>query len=169
MTKVSRLNLYSTSPIKKKRKSYKRLSINPTFMPALRIFKNDIRRRYIDMITNVINSYDTKLHEKFFLDFALPGATHTYHRFPPEFLALLQHPPHLVGLEQVLHTYEMHYLLILYSDIVILNYVNVWVLQEVELSLQSGLRVKCSLLCQWTNQVRTRQMIQPPPFPPNVV
>jgi hypothetical protein len=112
MTKVSHLNLCSTSPIKKKRKSYKRLSINPTFMPALRIFKNDIRRRYIDMITNVINSYDTKLHEQFFLDFALPGATHTYHRFPPEFLALLRHPPHLVGLEQVLHTYEMHYLMI---------------------------------------------------------
>eukprot|EP01040_Poterioochromonas_malhamensis_P009044 gene9044-9793_t len=29
-----------------------------------------------------------------------------------EFIALLQHSPHLVGLEQVLHTYELHYLMI---------------------------------------------------------
>lgn len=97
---------------KKKRKCYKRLSINPTFMPALRIFRNDIRRRYIDMISNVLNNYDLKLHRQFSLEFALPNAPHTYHGFPPEFIALLQHSPQLVGLEQVLHTYELHYLMI---------------------------------------------------------
>ncbi len=107
-------NLDSTSLTikKKKRKCYKRLSINPTFMPALRIFRNDIRRRYIDMISNVLNNYDLNLHRQFCREFAVPNAPHTYHGFPPEFIALLQHSPQLIGLEQVLHTYELHYLMI---------------------------------------------------------
>lgn len=108
MTKVSCLN----PPIKKKRKSYKRPSNNPTYMPALRIFRNDIRRRYIDMLTNVINSYDMNLHLKFFQEYALPTTSYTYHRFPPERLELLPHPPHLVGFEQILYTNEIHYLMI---------------------------------------------------------
>lgn len=64
------------------------------------------------MLTNVMNSYDMNLHQQFFQEYALPTTTYTYHRFPPERLELLPHPPHLVGFEQILFTNEIHYLMI---------------------------------------------------------
>lgn len=54
------------------RKSYKRLSNNPVYMPALRILKRDIRRKYADMMNNVLNSDDRKLIWNFFRDFSTP-------------------------------------------------------------------------------------------------
>ncbi len=59
--------------IRKNGKSYKRLSTNPALIPALRIFKRDIRRKYGDMMNNVFNSGDIKFVWSFFQEFSTPG------------------------------------------------------------------------------------------------
>ena len=61
-------------PQKKKwRKSGRKPSFRPEFMPAIRIFRNDIRRRYGDMFVNVVNSSDYDLMAKFFYQFCVPN------------------------------------------------------------------------------------------------
>lgn len=43
----------------------KRRCTNPSFMPEIRILRRDIRRRYAEMIVNVVNSHDVPLLQKF--------------------------------------------------------------------------------------------------------
>ncbi len=50
----------------------RRRSTNPTYMPALRIFRRDIRRRYGEMFVNVSNNHDASLMEKFINEFCTP-------------------------------------------------------------------------------------------------
>lgn len=62
--------------ISKKRKREKRNTRKPSFRPAyipeLRIIKRDIRRRYPEMMQNVMNSYDINLLERFYQQFTTP-------------------------------------------------------------------------------------------------
>ncbi len=50
----------------------KRRSINPTFMPELRILRHDIRRKYGEMFVNVTNSCDLVLMRRLFGEFVRP-------------------------------------------------------------------------------------------------
>ncbi len=60
---------------KKKRKKYPhRPPYRPAFMPELRILKRDIRRKYPEMLQNVMNSHDIHLLERFYKHFILPTA-----------------------------------------------------------------------------------------------
>jgi hypothetical protein len=56
-----------------KKKSTRRLSRNPVFMPTLRVLKRDIRRKYNEMWCNTINNHDPSLVAKFFTEFAMPN------------------------------------------------------------------------------------------------
>jgi hypothetical protein len=63
----------SSSPVTMKKKSTRRLSRNPVFMPTLRVLKRDIRRKYNEMWCNTINNHDPSLVAKFFTEFAMPN------------------------------------------------------------------------------------------------
>ncbi len=67
------LSKVKMSKRRRHRKSYKRPSNNPVYMPALRILRRDIRRRYCEMMNNVVNSYDSSLILNFFHDFSIPN------------------------------------------------------------------------------------------------
>lgn len=53
---------------------------NVPFIPSIRILKRDIRRKYVEMIPNVMNSHDVLLFSSFIDDFYHPNcsSTHTY-------------------------------------------------------------------------------------------
>ena len=53
---------------------------NAPFIPSIRILKRDIRRKYVEMIPNVMNSHDVLLFSSFIDDFYHPNcsSTHTY-------------------------------------------------------------------------------------------
>lgn len=85
------------------RKSYKRLSNNPVFMPALRILKRDIRRKYADMMNNVLNSGDRKLVGGFFQDFSTPMIQTVHKTFNDELRTL--YPTVISGLEQTVNIF----------------------------------------------------------------
>jgi len=70
-----------TTKAKKPYKSYRKRSFNVAFIPALRILKRDIRRRYIDMFNNVINSHDNQLFCSFIDEFYRPECK-SAHFFP---------------------------------------------------------------------------------------
>mmetsp|Transcript_20138 Transcript_20138/g.21885 ORF Transcript_20138/g.21885 Transcript_20138/m.21885 type:complete len:272 (+) Transcript_20138:14-829(+) len=57
---------------KSKKYPRKRRTINPTFMPELRVMRHDIRRKYGEMLVNVTNNCDIFLLSKFFADFGRP-------------------------------------------------------------------------------------------------
>lgn len=71
----------TTTKTKKPYKSYRKRSFNVAFIPALRILKRDIRRRYIDMFNNVINSHDNQLFCSFIDEFYRPECK-SAHFFP---------------------------------------------------------------------------------------
>jgi hypothetical protein len=68
----------STSEIVVRRKwqSGRKPSFKPEYIPALRILRNDIRRRYGDMYINVVNSNDPDLTRRFFYQFGVPNFTY---------------------------------------------------------------------------------------------
>lgn len=102
-------DLHHRFMVKKKRKQYKRLSNNPNFMPSLRIFRNDIRRKYADMITNVLNSHDVNLMSQFYYEFSSPDLTHIYSQFPQDLMSNLTHPSKISGIDQVIQSYCLNY------------------------------------------------------------
>lgn len=55
-----------------KRKCYRKPSYNTAFIPSIRILKTDIRRKYLEMITNVKNSHDKLLQTGFYSKFSCP-------------------------------------------------------------------------------------------------
>lgn len=85
------------------RKSYKRLSNNPVYMPALRILKRDIRRKYADMMNNVLNSDDRKLIWNFFRDFSTPMIQTVHNTFNDDLRTL--YPTVISGLEQTVNIF----------------------------------------------------------------
>mmetsp|Transcript_9803 Transcript_9803/g.10556 ORF Transcript_9803/g.10556 Transcript_9803/m.10556 type:complete len:318 (-) Transcript_9803:78-1031(-) len=50
----------------------RRKSTNPVYMPSLRIFRRDIRRRYGEMFVNVMNNHDSSLLSRFFQEYCHP-------------------------------------------------------------------------------------------------
>ncbi len=50
--------------------------VNIALIPKLRIIKRDIRRRYIDMHSNVVNSHDPDLLLRFLKEFCAPNCKH---------------------------------------------------------------------------------------------
>ena len=58
---------------KKKNTNTRRPSYKPEFMRGLRILRSDIRRKYSEMYTNVINSLDPHLMSQFFYQFCAPN------------------------------------------------------------------------------------------------
>lgn len=62
-----------SSPLIVTKKPDRRRSRNPVYMPALRILKRDIRRRYGEMFINTVNSHDPSLLAKFLTEFCAPN------------------------------------------------------------------------------------------------
>jgi hypothetical protein len=59
--------------VKKHRKSTRKPSFRPAFIPSLRIVKRDIRRKYGEMMMNVMNSHDISFLSSFVCDFCNPS------------------------------------------------------------------------------------------------
>mmetsp|Transcript_14388 Transcript_14388/g.15562 ORF Transcript_14388/g.15562 Transcript_14388/m.15562 type:complete len:269 (-) Transcript_14388:415-1221(-) len=108
-------DLSSSQPVmvkakRRKRKSSKRPSTNPAFMPALRILRRDIRRKYCDMIYNVINSHDPTLISKFFHDFSIPNVQRVL-QLPSDTLQSLHQTLMITGIEEQVKDFCMNYTL----------------------------------------------------------
>ena len=95
--------------IRKNRKSYKRLSTNPALIPALRIFKRDIRRKYGDMMNNVFNSGDLKLVRSFLQDLCTPGIQ-TVHKTLCDELRSFDKPV-IMNFEQAMNIFCMNFII----------------------------------------------------------
>lgn len=54
------------------RKRRRRRAANPSFMSEIRVYRNDIRRRYSEMFLNVSNHHDLQLFKKFLDEFFKP-------------------------------------------------------------------------------------------------
>jgi hypothetical protein len=67
---------------KKKWKCTRRPSPNISYIPSLRILKRDIRRSYVTMFANVINSHDYFFLKQYLNTFLLPDAS-LHHCKPP--------------------------------------------------------------------------------------
>jgi hypothetical protein len=66
---------------KEKEKGKRRKSLNPTYMPELRVFRRDIRRRYGEMWVNVNNYHDPSLLDSWFREFCRPDCE--FYTFKP--------------------------------------------------------------------------------------
>jgi len=95
---------------KKKRRSTKRRTNNPKFMPEIRIFRRDIRRRYGEMFNNVLNSYDLELHRRFFEEFANPNLTQVLKFFPVDLIEKLNREPRVEGIDSLLEVFGKEYM-----------------------------------------------------------
>ncbi len=62
-----------TKPKAKQIRYYRRPSTNIPFIPSIRILKRDIRRKYVQMISNVMNSHDVSLFSSFIDEFYHPN------------------------------------------------------------------------------------------------
>lgn len=96
--------------IRKKRKSTKRISNNPKFIPAIRILRRDIRRKYGEMLMNVLNCCDLDLHRKFLNEFAVPHLSQHFLVFPPEMLARFHFSPQFQGIEAMIESFRRQYM-----------------------------------------------------------
>lgn len=63
---------------------YRKPCYKPAFIPAIRILKRDIRRKYIEMINNVMNAHDNQLFSSFIDDFYRPECI-SIHYYPDSF------------------------------------------------------------------------------------
>jgi len=109
----SELGKVSSKPVKvpvkrRNRKSYKRPSNNPVYMPALRILRRDIRRKYCEMMNNVMNSYDASLILNFFQDFSIPNLQRVLY-YPSQTLQFLQQASTISGIEDQVKDFLMSY------------------------------------------------------------
>ncbi len=94
----------------KKRKSTKRTTNNPKFIPTIRILRRDIRRKYGEMLMNVLNCFDLDLHRKFLHEFAVPNLSQRFSVFPPEMLARLHFSRQFLGIEELIESYRRQYM-----------------------------------------------------------
>lgn len=108
-------------------KYYRRPAANIPFIPSIRVLKRDIRRKYIEMMSNVINSHDATLFSSFVDEFYHPSFSLYY--TSPETVQKVFRPLHLEGRDTVkdfllgsffLFPDEVH----LYSDIKICKRLN---------------------------------------------
>ncbi len=93
----------------KKRKRRNRTTNNPSFIPAIRIFRRDIRRKYGEMLNNVLNSYDVNLLRRFMQDFAVPQVIQYIKEFPPDLFAQLHNTTQFQGIEAAVEALGRHY------------------------------------------------------------
>ncbi len=96
--------------VRKKRKSTKRTTNNPKFIPTIRILRRDIRRKYGEMLMNVLNCFDLNLHRKFLHEFAVPNLSQRFSVFPGEMLARLHFPRQFLGMEELIESYRRQYM-----------------------------------------------------------
>lgn len=94
----------------KKRTRKRRRHANPSFLPAIRILRRDIRRKYSEMMANVLNSCDAALHRCFLQEFAVPHVTDYYQEFPSELLAHFHYPRKVQGIEKQVEVFRRQYL-----------------------------------------------------------
>lgn len=93
----------------KKRKRRNRTTNNPSFIPAIRIFRRDIRRKYGEMLNNVLNSYDVNLLRRFLQDFAVPHVIQYIKEFPSDLFAQLHNTTKFQGIEAAVEALGRHY------------------------------------------------------------
>jgi hypothetical protein len=96
--------------VKKKRKPSRKPSFRPAFIPSLRIMKRDIRRKYCDIIMNVLNSHDISFLSSYFQTFCLPSIEtfdNELQIVPDNYLR----PTHTVGYERMLESFRMSFLI----------------------------------------------------------
>ncbi len=87
----------------------KRRCVNPSYMPEIRIYRRDIRRRYGEMFTNVINMHDVAIMRQFLEEFFRPdcqiikvlSSKHQIPKFKP--CAVLNKP--MTTRHEMLHDY----------------------------------------------------------------
>lgn len=88
-----------------KKKKKRRRHSNPTFLPAIRILRRDIRRKYGEMMSNVLNSCDRDLCLRFLKAFAIPTFISYYQVFPSELLTYLHCSRKIEGVEEVVEIF----------------------------------------------------------------
>jgi hypothetical protein len=97
-------------PLKKKRKSSRKPSFHPAFIPSLRVMKRDIRRSYCDIVMNVLNSQDISFLSSYFHTFCLPSVEtfdNDLQVVPDNYLR----PTHTVGYERMLESCRISFLI----------------------------------------------------------
>lgn len=77
-------------------------------MPALRILRRDIRRKYCEMINNVVNNFDPTLMLQFFRHFSIPNVKRVLH-YPPNTLQTLHQTSIITGIEEQVKDFYMSY------------------------------------------------------------
>ncbi len=77
-------------------------------MPSLRILRRDIRRKYCEMMNNVMNSYDPSLILNFFQDFSIPNLQRVLY-YPSQTLQFLQQASTISGIEDQVKDFMMSY------------------------------------------------------------
>ncbi len=129
---------------KKKRRSTKRRTNNPKFIPEIRIFRRDIRRRYVEMFNNVLNSYDLELHRRFLKEFGNPNLTQVLKSFPVDLIKKLNREPRVEGIDSLVEAFGKEYLAV--PDIVF-QLSNVKVCQSLN---TSGSKIVATLIVRGT-------------------
>ncbi len=109
----SKLEKILSQPVKvkdkiRKKKYTKRPSTNPAYMPALRILRRDIRRKYCEMINNVVNNFDPTLMLQFFRHFSIPNVKRVLH-YPTNTLQTLHQTSIITGIEEQVKYLSMNY------------------------------------------------------------
>lgn len=72
-------------------------------LPAIRILKSDIRRRYAEMVMKVMNNYDVSLMDQFLKDFCAPEFRFT--EIIPKLASDKQPPNYIDGLENIIKSW----------------------------------------------------------------
>ncbi len=80
---------------------------NPTnFKPTMRVMKRDIRKKYCEMMNNVINNQDTSLVKQFLEQFCLPDVN-IYDPVPNGPASISKSKPcHIIGIDDITNTWN---------------------------------------------------------------
>ncbi len=83
VTEVQSSSRFTNNQIssRKAQKYYRKPPFKVPFIPSIRILKRDIRRKYLDIFNNVVNSHNDQLFSSFVDDFYRPDAFMA-HSFP---------------------------------------------------------------------------------------
>lgn len=93
----------------KRRKAPRKPSFRPAFIPELRIVKRDIRRKYPEMMLNVMNSHDIKLLESFYDTFTVPNVEVIDRDAPASVYEDYQWPKYSKGTQRYLQAMNMSF------------------------------------------------------------
>lgn len=142
------VNLYDQNVLKskkrRKRASTRKPSFRPAYIPELRIIKRDIRRRYSEIMLNVVNSHDVHFLKSYFEMFTSPIVECFDEDAPQSIYDHYRWPKYSRGYQRILEAMTMSYQL--FPDAV-------YYLEDIRISVamyEHGSRLSAKLKCKRT-------------------